>query len=735
MSETITPVTAQDAERVLRPRRRAFEQAVLRPLGCLRRRLRFYQVIDGLASTCAMLLVASVVQFGLDRTLRLQVDMRALLLLAVLAAVGVTAWRALVAPLRAHVSTRDLALLVERRTPAPGSRLVSAVEFVGALAAREPDWSHRSPTMVRALLGEVEAEAAGLPWTRVLDHRRAARRAGLVLGCLLVGVVAAGFGGETARLWFQRNVLLHDVAWPQQTRLIVEDLPDGVIRCARGDDCTLAAHVADGFRVPRQVFVEYETEAGDVRRAQMSRIGRAPQFERVFERVSESMRCRISGGDDRTDWFTVEVVDRPAVAEVIIGVEPPAYTRAAAYTLRPGLTVAEVLKGSQLRFQIRTNKPVREAHLVRGVQPAEQSVERLSELEWVVTDRPETSAGYHFELTDALGLTNRSERARPLQITVQLVADKPPRVKLTVGGVSDLITPAAVLPIQVECSDTYGLAAAELVQESTRHTDGPRIAPIRGVEPHSTTSSQSFAWPLAPLGLLPTDRLSLYAQARDYDDVSGPNVGTSAILSLRVVSREQLLEELTRREQQQRQEFERLVRAQEDLYAELLTVLQRIGEGAAAEEHRRSLAALARVQRQQMIRTEAVRRRLEQVLQELDVNGVLTPAVRERLGGQIVEPIGRLVRTAMPEALSRLSRLAQQDDPAERAALRPEQARLLETMRTVLAAMLKYEGFQEIVSLLRDIVELQGSVTEDTDRQLAEDIESIFGPSDEKKND
>ncbi|HEM46864.1 MAG TPA: hypothetical protein ENO23_07450 [Alphaproteobacteria bacterium] len=692
-------------------------------------------MIDGLASTMAMLLVAGIVQFSLDRTLRLQVDMRALLLLAALVAVGVTAWRALVTPLRAHVNTSDLALLIERHAPALASRLVSAVEFVDALDAREPDWSHRSPAMVHALLDEVEAQANHLPWTRALDHQRAARRAGILAGGLLVGVLAVGAGGETAGLWFERNVLLHDVAWPQQTRLIVENLHGGVIRCARGDDCTLAARVAEGYRVPRQVFVEYETEAGDLRRTQMSRIGRAPRFERVFERVADSMRCRISGGDDRTDWFTVEVVDRPAVAEVIISVRPPAYTRAAPYALRPGLTVAEVLKGSQLQFRIRTNKPVREARLMRGVQPAERPVERIGELEWIVADRPETSAGYHFELTDALGLTNRSERVRPLQLTVQLVADKPPRVKLTVRGVSDLITPTAVLPIEVEFSDTYGLAAAELVQESTRHTEGPHIAPIPGVEPGSTTSSQSFSWPLAPLGLLPTDRLSLYAQARDYDDVSGPNVGQSAILSLRVVSREQLLEELTRREQQQRQEFERLVRAQEDLYAELLSVLQRIGEGAAAEEHRRALASLARVQRQQMIRTEAVRRRLEQILLELDVNGVLTAAARERLGGEIVEPMGRLVRTAMPEALSRLSRLAQRDDAAERAALRPEQTRLLETMRGVLAAMLKYEGFQEIISLLRDIVELQDSVTEDTERQLAEDIESIFGPSDEKEND
>jgi hypothetical protein len=674
-------------------------------------------------------------------------------------------WRRLITPLRVGLPYEALAVLVERHAPNLHTRLVSAVEFAGATGApplqgggrrdrasrrcptpkgwgtqpepgartpdprtRAPESETRSPAMVRMLLRQVEAEAPALPWGRVLNHRRALHYSVAILLCTALAAVTVRFANETVGLWFRRNVLLLDEPWPQRTRLLVENLKDHKLVCPRGDDLVISAVVMKGYEVPRQTFVEYEGAGGQSGREQMLQIGRG-RFQRVFERLGNSMRCRVGGGDDRTDWFDVEVIDRPAITSVVIGIEPPSYTGAPPYELREGLTVAEALKGSRIRFHIRkTNKPLASAQLFRGTTVLDGRVTRVSDTEWIATDRPEHSADYHFELIDATGLANHSDRVMPTQFSIRLMADAPPRVKLHIRGVSDMVTPQAVLPVQVDCSDTYALASAQLIQESTRPTSAPRAVPIAGFAPKSKTFTQSFNWPLAPLGLMPTDRLSLYVEARDFDDVSGPNVGKSSIVSLRVVSREELLNELTRREQQCRQEFEQIVRGQEDLYANLLSVLASIGSGAAAEEHRHAFARIERRQRQQSTRTDAVRRRLEQILAEMEVNQALTPAARERLGVRVVEPMNDLVRATMTEALSQLSRLAKQDSADIRGQIQPQQEQLLAAMRVILANMLKYEGFQEAVSLLRDILNLQGNINEETAKRLDEEVEKIFGP-------
>ncbi len=704
-----------------------FRRRVLTPLDRLRRRVRAYLLIEGAAVVIGLALLVAGVQFAVDRLLHLPADTRAVLLLAGTAILATAVWRRLVAPLRVALPPAELAMLVERRRPGLRSGLVSAVEFALGTSAKTLGAARPSPALVRGLFDQVIAEAAEVPWGRLLNHRRAAGWCAALLACVAAAGLTARLAGPTVGLWFRRAVLLRDDAWPRRTRLVVEGLKNGKLRCARGDDLTVSASVLPGYEVPRQVFIEREVAGGGQSRDQMLRIGR-DRFQRTFERVGAPMRCRVRGGDDRTDWFEVEVVDRPAVTGVVIGVEPPKYTGAAPYQFRPGLTAVEVLRGSLVRFQITTNKPVVRAALVRGTATLDGRATRRSDMEWVAEDRPEHSTAYSFELTDALGLTNHDEGPAPMQVSVRLAADAPPKVRLQVRGVSDMATPEAILPLQVELSDTYGLASAELIQESTRATKAARVVPIEGFEPKSPTFVRSFHWPLAPLALVPGDRLSLYAQASDFDDVHGPNVGKSAVVSLRIVSREELLNELARREQQYRQEFEQLVRGQEDLYAGVLSVLTAIGSGAATEAHRQEFGRLERRQRQQAARTDALRRRFEQVLAEMEVNQALTPSARERLGARVVEPMGELVRNAMAEALTPLGRLTRQDSAEDRAQLRPRQQRVLADMRAVLAAMLKYEGFQEAISLLRDILSLQGAVHEETEKRIADEVERIFGP-------
>ena len=87
-----------------------FESRILPRLHALVRRIRFYVFADGLADTSAVLLLCFVAQISIDYLFHLRVDLRATLLLVVIAVVGVAVWKRLIQPLMADLDVADAAL-------------------------------------------------------------------------------------------------------------------------------------------------------------------------------------------------------------------------------------------------------------------------------------------------------------------------------------------------------------------------------------------------------------------------------------------------------------------------------------------------------------------------------------------------------------------------------------------------------------------------------------------------
>ena len=359
--------------------KRQFQTAITPRLRTLGRRLRLYTLLDGLSILFPAIILALLLTLLVDRAARLDRDLRTGQLLSGIVILGFIAWRRLWSPLRIPVGDSELALLVESKFPQLESRLISAVEFTRD-GQPSPEQAARSSRLMDAVVQEANRRTTDLRFEDALAHKRARERAIMSLGCVAVVAILAITSGSALRLWFQRNVLLSDVQWPQRNRLSVTGLKDGKMLAARGDDVTIWADVVPGYEVPRQVFIEFrpvldETGAtGSAERKQMPAVIAQPEtaggktatgFTHTFERIEGTLECRVIGGDARTEWFTIEVVDRPRIEDVTIAVAPPAYTRLDPYPLRAGQTVAEALKGSRLQFHIRTNKPVVKAELIR----------------------------------------------------------------------------------------------------------------------------------------------------------------------------------------------------------------------------------------------------------------------------------------------------------------------------------------------------------------------------------
>lgn len=685
-----------------------FRREVIGRLNRLGRRLRAYAVADGLAALFLFGLGAASVQLFLDYTLRMRRDMRAALLAVIAAIAAVLLWRRVWRPLRLRYGARDMASLIEKRHPGLSSALVSAVQFEsGEVGAAESN----SRELMGAVLDRAREASRSLPMEAILEHGRARRSALALIGVMAAGAAAALVNPEVMGMWLDRSVLLSSREWPKRTRLVVES-EKGVLHGARGDDLEVRGY-AEG-EAPREVTILFEPESGEAGRETMTAVG-ARGFRYTFARVEEPFRFKLRGGDDETEWFEALLADRPRVEELTLSVTPPAYSGIEPYVLDRDERSVETLKGSEVRIEIRSNKPVAHAELMAGqeaVGAAEGSGDR-----WSIVVRPAATQTYHFALEDELGLEDK----RPMRLAVRVLKDDAPRVRMDVRGASDMVTPQAVLPIDLSFADEYGLARAAVVHQVGREGYVAEEWPLRGFVERATRFDTRVEWPVAPLGLVPGDRVSLYAEGEDYDDVSGPNRSQSATAMYRVVSTDELLAELARREQEYRQEFERVIEQQEDLRGEMLSLIRQTDGPDASRDLANRTAPFERRQRQMASQVNLLRQQFELILEETVINGLDSVAVRERLGEGIVEPLDQLAKRDLIEAadlIREFGRSAGLEVGSRAATADRAQDAILRRMREILANMLKWEGYQEAVTMLRDILRLQGQLSDETQEEM-----------------
>lgn len=695
----------------------ALDGNLARRLRAVAVRLRTYLFIEGVAWVFGFLAAAAAVQFLLDYGTRgLRWSIRAALLGAVVAAALVVIWRRIIAPLRVRIADPDVANLVERRFPALESRLISAVRFArGESGSRESN----SPRLMAAVVRAADTAVRGTDFRLVLSARRAQRSLGLIFVLVVIFAAAALAAPEMMGLWFARNVLLDEVPWPKRTRLIVE-LQDGQLLAARGDDVVIQAS-AEGA-LPRDVELFYQTESGPRGRHSMVLVGsdESARYRYTLKNAQEPFSFYLAGGDDRTETYQALLVDRPAMTLSRIDVTPPAYAGLPPFTTPEGDRAAQFLPGSQVAFYLETNKPIEKATLMAGGEVVAPAPPKGSG--YIVEFIPKATQVYHFKLLDALGFESKDE----VKFALRLMKDEPPRVRLTVTGAGEMITPQAVLPLQVEYADTYGLATAELVYRLTHEDAAQDLIPLPNFVPRALTFSTSLDWPAGASPAAPGDQLALLARASDFDDVSGPNVAESPELVFRVVTPEELLAELSRREQEFRADFERLIDAQEQVRGELLTLMGPAGPAAGSAPFTAAAAGLERRQRSIAQSVNVVRQQAEQVLQELRINQLSDSDTEVRLGQRIAEPLTGLSRRELPRAADQIrqwSRDASEDTASQ---IDPQQIALLSQMREILANMIQWEGYQEAVSMLRDILRLQNELRTETQKAIEQQGSDIF---------
>ncbi|MBA3685606.1 MAG: hypothetical protein H0W72_10255, partial [Planctomycetes bacterium] len=506
-------------------------------LQALRARLRRVLVLDGVAKLMVTGLVAAATIAVLDWCFVLPGLVRLGALAALATGLFVLALRRLHRPLSRGMDDRTLAALAERRIPALDGRLLSGVDGI-----------RLSAVDVGELAGLLDERAPRTLVPAIALPRRLAIAAGLLAAAGAVALLQPDiFSAALQRLFLP----LGDTEWMRTSTLTArlerpvvpadEPLVLDVSR-PRGDEATVRVAWTDRRSSGPGEFRTLDGLVGSIARRQ------------ALSLPPGDYRITVTSGDARELVLDGRVVARPTLGRIAATLTPPAYTGEPPQAL--STLACSALPGSRLDFALDFSMDAdrRIERITLALAGTELPIERMPQ---GLRGSFEVRSGGEIvvSVVDQDGIGAKPEP----RFTVALLEDRAPDVHLGGPRNNESVSLRAVVGLSVEAHDDRGLASLELASRTVPATQAdaagatPAVAAAPGEEavlvrfPDVSGQATTRPWDLevakvAKIG----ERIQLVGRAADRNDVTGPGIGVSEVLVLRVVTDEELRQDIER---------------------------------------------------------------------------------------------------------------------------------------------------------------------------------------------
>ncbi|QDV44733.1 hypothetical protein Enr13x_46020 [Stieleria neptunia] len=773
-------------------------------LQSLRGRIRRYVVWDSVLAIIAVVLVAFWIGLLIDYVpvtlggTEMPRSARGILLAAVGFAVFVIVVRMLIDRLSRPLPDDSLALLVERHHPQLAGRLVTAVQL--SRPGRSGD-SH-SPDLLRLVHREASESVDEVDPGRVFRMQPLIQKAALAGPLLLLALMFAAYSPSAFARAAARLTLLSDARWPRRARLemVGVDLPtisasnvqdsdpqriefeNGVMRLPTGSSATLRIRAAaDDAEVPSACTVYYETDDGTRGQSNMRRVGRQRDGYQAFvldgpplSNLASSFSFSIQGLDDRLIDYRIEAAEPPAISALNVKIRYPDYLRDSASSAatdeaefdfetpyQAGLRISE---GSGVTLEAVSSLPLGDVDVVLESDGQETRVTELAYSEdrqsvRLNLDTFNNPTAIRIVPSDPDGISAQA----PFRYFLGAILDEPPSVSLALNGIQSAVTPIARLPLECVAEDDYGVVSvtAFVAQNAPakQGDDAADAAPPVSVEPISqrlelnrdgqagavidlrelTNSGQIPA-------LQPGGAISVYAEARDGYDLDGTHLTTSEIFRLQVVTPEELLTLMERRELGLRTRLEQTVTETQGLREQLagfrsdrfeLLMERQQGESEQQTRQRELRIIGLRVQQSGLQASKTaeeltgIAESLDDLLLEMVNNRVDSKDRQERLGSGVRDPLRKIADVSMEQLKQQIRSIEASIQQPEQALEQTEAAiqtadQVLLELTAVLEKMLDLESYNELLDLVRGLIQDQEQLKEDTQQERKNRVKDLF---------
>jgi hypothetical protein len=749
-------------------------------LDAVRRRIRAYVWIQGLAITIISLGLIFWLGLAADWLFEPSPTIRRIGLIAAGCIACFVCYRYLLRRIFVPISDTTAAVLLERRFPALKDHVITAVD-VASIPAHATAYH---PDLVAQTNEAADIAIAKVNPGDLFNRRPLVRSITTAVALVASLVVFAVLSRDIFGFWLER-IALSETPWPRRVHLEVVGFPttatgERIHKLAQDDDFELLVHAStNGYDVPKEVEIRYRLADGRRGRDALTRVGEAAAsredyqlFRYEFKHVVGNMDFDVVGGDDRVRDLHLQVVDRPELAAIELEcVYPESLGRQPRrLPVTGGMRIPE---GTKLTLHANSTKPLTAARVHAAKDKKETALP--------IAENGPHKIDYDYgtltaddvllmSVTDTDGVATRE----PYRVSLSAVKDEVPQVAVRLSGISTAITPDAVLPVVGKITDDYSLDRAWYEYQID---SSPAVARPLAQQPNGQPTLDKFdpfdtraidpATGKRAIELKPKQRLTLTLKAADRYNLDAQQLpsktppahaGSSQQFTLDVVTPADLLALLERRELALRQRFEAIY----EKLTDTRNLLSRVGSDEAAPkpaeppastptkkteaasesdpassaEHllsRSRLRVSGSLQNvvQSTDEVIGVAEAFDDLGEELINNRIDNSDLKARLGEQIARPLHQIADQRMPQLAAQLKLVEEHIE--DRAATAPELKKaialadqLLVEMRRVLDRMLELETYNEVVSLLRDIITDQDQINKRTKEQQKDRLRSLF---------
>lgn len=670
------------------------------------------------------------------------------------------AYRFLWLPLSAQVTDDALVLTVEQKLGRQHNELINSLQFARQATSGVPQGY--SAAMTAQVVRQGVQLAGEVDFLQAVDQVATQRKQRWLMGGLVGMAVWAALvlGTSNGWLWFQRNLLFADLPWPTRTVLTVAGVVDGVLYVPRGEDHRLEVNVDPNCADTEvDVFLDFVGRSSSTRQ-KLRRSAEEPLAHNTTLRgINSEFLFQVRGGDFVSEPIQVRLVQPPGFAELTLKVQPPEYSGLSESAVPLSAESFKILQGSTVSIYAKPDQADVSLALLHTDQRWEMPRTENGEHRLMLSGEQLRSGRYQFDLSDSAGI----RPSRPVQFTLEVVADRPPQVRTRQFGISTLIVPQAIVPVNIAIEDEF--MVQEVWGDLRWEVDGsPNVGRHRvdlnefSEDWGSNQLSGSYGFDLRSLEIPTGMTLSIVVSARDNQPAAAPvtaepptsdgdgaepnsdtldtgtgsavetintplprGVGAGKALTFRVVTEAEFRADLLRRELEQTKTFERVIAQQQAIQTEMQALLvsqQEPTETAETYVIRQTQMAGKSLRNQHQVGTlltqvtdrfrgflaEVRNNRLDESSSEMDGGQGLAV----RLDQQIIQPLDEIDRTLLPQlsrSLEATSRLVGRPEEMRQqiATTLPQIEEVLARLNAVLDAMQRSQSFQEIVNMVISI--------------------------------
>jgi hypothetical protein len=315
-------------------------------------------------------------------------------------------------------------------------------------------------------------------------------------------------------------------------------------------------------------------------------------------------------------------------------------------------------------------------------------------------------------LTLAFALTDNEGYTRPAgayQIRIQ--PDAPPEFKkFEARGVGTAVVPNAFLPLHLEVADDCGIQHVGIAVSVSRRPFTPVGEVLKPEKIGDRNLTGQRRLDLVKLNLAPGDAVRVRAHAVDTMPASlgGPNRGESRIRTFQVIRREDMEDDLIRRQQEARNWLMQVIARQVEARAKSATVAKALDdEQAVSPQSRLKMAQSGELQKGIGSDVANIADKLTAIWEEMTNNQIGSDVQREQLKTGVVQPLEALVKPTQAVAAAIDATTSISDPPAladQARQISAFQDELAQKMRAIAERMEKLKKRQELAAELLRII-------------------------------